>query len=55
MISFKFANISNFNLNLTLPIPIPDKKKKLTEIFIFPLPCGAQKGFMKALKAEIKM
>ena len=31
-----------------------DEKKKLSNIFIFLLPCGASKGFMKALKAFIK-
>ena len=39
---------------LTLNVPIPDKKKKITEIFILTLPCGAAKGFTKALKAFIK-
>ena len=46
MILFAFA--------LTLPIPIPDKQKKLTEIFLFTLPCGASKSFMKLFKAFIK-
>ena len=39
---------------LTLPVPIPDEEKKLTYIFIFPLLCGASKGFAKAFKAFIK-
>ena len=39
---------------LTLPAPISDEEKKLTQIFIFALPCGASKGFMKTFKASIK-
>ena len=35
----------------TLPVLIPDKERKLTEIFIFTLPWGASKGFMKAFKS----
>ena len=38
--------------NLTLPIAIQDKESKLT--FIFTLPCGASKGFIKTLQAFIK-
>ena len=33
--------------NLTLPIAIQDEESKLT--FIFTLPCGASKGFIKTL------
>ena len=39
---------------LTFPVPIPNKEKKLSQFFIFTLPCGASKGFMKTLKAFIK-
>ena len=39
---------------LTLPVPATDEEKILTKNFIFILPCGALKGFMKALKAFIK-
>ena len=37
--------------NLALLVPIPGEEKKLSQIFIFTLPCGVSKGFMKALKA----
>ena len=36
-----------WNHVLTLPVPFPDDEKKLSYIFIFTLPCGASKGFMK--------
>ena len=41
--------------DFTLPLPIPSEKRKLTQIFIFTLLCGASNGFMKALKAFIKL
>ena len=40
---------------VTLPFLISDEGRKLTHIFIFTLLCGASKGFMKALKAFIKL
>ena len=41
---------------LTLPAPIPDEEKKLTKkISTFTFLCGASKGFMKALKAFMKL
>ena len=36
---------------LALPVSILDEEKKLTSVFIFKLPCGASKGFMKAVGA----
>ena len=43
------------NEHLTPPVPIPNEEKKLTEIFIFQFLCSVLKGFMKALKAFIKL
>ena len=40
---------------LTLNVPVLDREKKLSEIFIFILLCGALKGFIKVLKAFIKL
>ena len=40
---------------LTLPVPISDEEEKLSYVFIFTLLCGASKGFMKALKAFLKL
>ena len=40
---------------LTLPLLILDEKRKLTYIFIFTLLYGASRGFIKALKAFIKL
>ena len=39
----------------TLPVLIPFKEKILSLIFIFTLLCGAPKGYMKVLKAFIKL
>ena len=35
---------------LIIPVTIPDEEKKLTYIFIFTMPCGVSKSFMKVLK-----
>ena len=40
---------------VTIPVPIPDQEEKLPSIFIFTLLCGVLKGFMKTLKASIKL
>ena len=40
---------------INLPAPIPEEEKKLTYIFIFTRLRGASKGFMKVLKAFIKL
>ena len=42
-------------LFLTLPVPILDEERKLTQILILTILCGPAKGFMKALKAFIKL
>ena len=44
-LSIEIEGMNRFNL--TLPIAIQDKDSKLT--FIFTLPCGASKGFIKTL------
>ena len=45
---------NGYTHNGYIPSPILDEEKKLTYIFMFPLLCGASKGFMKTLKAFIK-
>ena len=39
---------------LIIPVTIPDEEKKSTYIFIFTMPCGVSKSFMKVLKTFIK-
>ena len=38
------------NQNLSIPLPIPDEEKK----FIFTLPSGVSKGFMKAFEKPFR-
>ena len=57
------ASVSHFDhikgtfsvIFLTLPVAIPDEEKKLIWIFIFTLPCGASKGFIKKSSMIWKM
>ena len=39
--------------NLMPPRPNPQKREQINLNFIFRFPCGALKGFMKALKVKI--